>query len=77
MVSIFDNCALYLHIKTSIDFWCKQELNPRYLIELSMILQVELAGTHIESLINCTVVKVFNFFFNLLIVITRNERLEF
>ena len=45
--------------------------------KLLVILTVELTGTHIESLINCTIVKVFNFFLiNLLIVITRNERLK-
>ena len=45
--------------------------------KLLAILTVELTGTHIESLINCTIIKVFNFFLiNLLIVITRNERLK-
>ena len=37
MVSVSDNCVFYLQIKTSIDFWCKHGLNPRYLIQLLAI----------------------------------------
>ena len=33
-------------IKTSIDFWCRKELNFKFLIQLSEILSVEQTGTH-------------------------------
>ena len=32
----------------SISFWCWRRLNPRYLIQPSEILSVELTGTHNE-----------------------------
>ena len=38
--------ALYHQTKTSINFWCRQELNPRSLIQPSETLPVELTGTH-------------------------------
>ena len=31
-----------------ISFWCRRRLNPRYLIQPSDILSVELTGTHNE-----------------------------
>ena len=41
--------VLYHQTKRLIGFWCKRELNPRSLIQLSEILLVELAITHYET----------------------------
>ena len=38
--------ALYHQTKTPITFWCRWGLNPRFLIQPSEILPVELTGTH-------------------------------
>ena len=38
--------AFYHKTKTPINFWCKQELNPKFLIQPSKILSIELARTH-------------------------------
>ena len=35
-----------LSIKILISFWCRRELNSRYLIQLLETLSVELTGTH-------------------------------
>ena len=37
---------LYYQTKIPISFWCKQELNPEYLIQPSETLPVELTETH-------------------------------
>ena len=49
MTSTLNN-ALYHHIKTLIDFWCRRKLNLRSLIQPSEILPVELTETHIYLL---------------------------
>ena len=38
--------AFYHQTKTPIGFWCRRELNPRSLIQLSETLSVELIRTH-------------------------------
>ena len=38
--------ALYHQTKTPISFWCRQGLNPKFLIQPSEILPVELTKTH-------------------------------
>ena len=38
--------TLYQQTKTSISFWCRQELNPKSLIQLKEILPIKLTGTH-------------------------------
>ena len=38
--------VFYHQTKTPIGFWCRRELNPRSLIQLSEILSVELIKTH-------------------------------
>ena len=38
--------VLYHQIKTPISFWCRQELNLRYLIQPSETLPVKLIETH-------------------------------
>ena len=45
MASVF-NDALYYQIKTTIGFWCRRRLGPRFLIQPSETLPVELTGTH-------------------------------
>ena len=40
--------TLYHQIKTSINFWYRQGLNPRSLIQPSEILPIELIGTHMS-----------------------------
>ena len=42
MMSISDECVLYHHIKISIDFWYRWELNPKSFIQSLEILSVEL-----------------------------------
>ena len=39
--------TFYHQTKISISFWCKRGLNPRFLIQPSETLPVELTGTHI------------------------------
>ena len=41
--------TLYHQTKTPINFWCKQELNLKSLIQPSEILSIELTGTHQTS----------------------------
>ena len=36
----------YNQTKTTINFWCRRELNPKSLIQPSETLPVELTGTH-------------------------------
>ena len=43
--------AFYHQTKTPIGFWCRRELNPRSLIQLSETLLVKLVGTHIPLII--------------------------
>ena len=38
--------ALYHQTKISISFWCRQGVNPRFLIQPSKTLPIELTGTH-------------------------------
>ena len=38
--------ALYHQTKTPISFWCKQGLNPKFLIQQSETLPVKLTETH-------------------------------
>ena len=38
--------ALYHQTKTPISFWCRQGLNPRFLLQSSETLPVDLTGTH-------------------------------
>ena len=38
--------SYYHQTKTPISFWCRQELNPRSLIQPSETLLIELTGTH-------------------------------
>ena len=45
-MSASDNCALYHQTKTSIDFWYRQELNLRSLIQPLETLLVKLTRTH-------------------------------
>ena len=45
MASTLDD-TLYHQTKIPIDFWCRQRLNPRYLIQLSETLPVELTRTY-------------------------------
>ena len=45
MASILDD-GLYHQTKITIGFWCRWRLNPRFLIQLSETLPVELTGTH-------------------------------
>ena len=40
------NDVLYYQTKTPIGFWCKRRLNPRFFIQPSGILLVELTGTY-------------------------------
>ena len=40
--------TFYHQIKTSINFWYRQGLNPRSLIQPSEILPIELIGTHMS-----------------------------
>ena len=36
--------VFYYQIKTLISFWCRRGLNPRFLIQLSETLPIELTG---------------------------------
>ena len=42
--------AFYHQTKTPISFWCKRGLNPKYLIQSSKTLPVELEPTNCEEL---------------------------
>jgi len=44
------NVSSYHQTKTPINFWCKWELKPRSLIQLSETLLIELIGTHLQHL---------------------------
>ena len=56
--------ALYHQTKTSINFWCRQGLNPRSLIQPSEILPVELTGTHTKKwTLKMCFLRFFFFFF--------------
>ena len=46
MASALDHIAFYHQTKTLISFWCRQRLNPRFLIQLVETSLVELTGTH-------------------------------
>ena len=41
--------AFYYQTKIPIGFWCRHGLNPRYLIQPSETLPIELTGTHDEN----------------------------
>ena len=56
--------ALYHQTKTPISFWCRQELNPRSLIQPSETLPVELTGTHTKKwTLKMCFLRFFYFFF--------------
>ena len=56
--------ALYHRTKTSINFWCRQELNPRSLIQPSETLPVELTVTHTKKwTLKMCFLRFFFFFF--------------
>ena len=42
--------SLYHQTKILISFWCKRKLNPKYFIQSSEILPIELTETHNQSL---------------------------
>ena len=42
--------VIYHQTKTSIDFWYKQELNPRFFIQQQKTLLIELIGTHQKNI---------------------------
>ena len=49
---------LYHQIKTPIDFYCRQRLNPRSLIQPSEILLVKLIGTHMPKIFDIAIVGI-------------------
>ena len=51
MASALDHIAFYHQTKILISFWCRWGLNPRFLIQPSETLSVELTGTHSTKLL--------------------------
>ena len=58
--------ALYYQTKTPISFWCRRGLNPKFLIQPSEILPVELIETHLFSLLLIAFV-LFIYFFDIIL----------
>ena len=51
MASVLDD-SFYHQTKTPISFWCRRRLNPRFFIQPSETLLIELTGTHYYAIIN-------------------------
>ena len=67
MASVIDD-ALYYQIKIIIGFWCRRRLDPKFLIQSSETLPVELTGTRKICLIYTTIEGVLLFGFLIFLV---------